>query len=191
MSIVAKQATGQLSGLTGLRAVAATMVFVHHMFPYIAFIRELHIGVVLFFVLSGFLMYYNYSTKFKELKFLPVFNYGLARIARILPTYWIVLALFFILHTVVFKSLSVPNIIFKQMFLLKGLYSAHYFDTVAQSWSLTVEFCFYALFPVMALVYSRNRWFALLLVVVPMLIGLGLGHIFRDISFYTQSKSSF
>lgn len=56
--------------LTGMRAIAAIMVFVYHNrkywrndlpWPVMRFISEWHIGVTVFFVLSGFLLAYRYQ----------------------------------------------------------------------------------------------------------------------------------
>ncbi|MEO6499619.1 MAG: hypothetical protein ABIN95_11415, partial [Mucilaginibacter sp.] len=59
--------------LTGVRAVAAYLVFISHYyyifgenFPQIVnrFLGEFHIGVTIFFVLSGFLITYRYYNNF-------------------------------------------------------------------------------------------------------------------------------
>ena len=56
--------------LTGMRAIAAIMLFVYHNrkywrndlpWPVMRFISEWHIGVTVFFVLSGFLLAYRYQ----------------------------------------------------------------------------------------------------------------------------------
>ena len=51
--------------LTGIRAIAAYMVFIHHYNTFANkglhdFFGEFHIGVTLFFVLSGFLIAHRY-----------------------------------------------------------------------------------------------------------------------------------
>ena len=76
--------------LTGYRAIAAWMVFVYHFFPFKNpnipdFVKDiagqLHMGVDMFFVLSGFLITYRYFDEnpinFKK--------YMVNRIARIYP----------------------------------------------------------------------------------------------------------
>src|SRR5690606_34174966 len=78
--------------LTGVRAIAAFMVYLHHFnpitqnnnfkYPYL-FINEFHVGVTLFFVLSGFLIAYRYS----EMNNFSFKNYFVNRFARIYPMY--------------------------------------------------------------------------------------------------------
>ncbi len=58
-----KTGLNYFNALTGLRAMAAYMVYAHHFNPIPknyavhGLVNELHIGVTLFFVLSGFLFH--------------------------------------------------------------------------------------------------------------------------------------
>lgn len=78
--------------LDGLRGVAALMVVIEHLLPDIGITRsELDFGaggVIIFFVLSGFLMGHLYLLKpfTKD----AAKGYGVARIARIVPIYFLV-----------------------------------------------------------------------------------------------------
>ena len=82
------------NALTGIRAIAAYMVFFHHYNPFVKFIysyfiysniNEFHIGVTLFFVLSGFLISFKYlnNNDFNYTK------YFINRFSRIYPIYFI------------------------------------------------------------------------------------------------------
>ena len=88
-------ATQFIPALTGYRAIAAWMIFVLHFFPFNnplapeflkSFIREWHIGVDLFFVLSGFLITFRYFDQNP----LNLKKYLVNRIARIYPMYFLV-----------------------------------------------------------------------------------------------------
>ena len=83
-------------GLTTLRAIAALMVYLHHVNPFPAkyhilglpvwgIINEFHIGVTFFFVLSGFLIanrYFDTRVSFKK--------YIWNRFTRIYPVYFLI-----------------------------------------------------------------------------------------------------
>lgn len=165
--------------LTGIRALAAFMVYIHHYNPFTVaifgqyihdFFSEFHIGVALFFVLSGFLIcnrYYdeeNFSFK----------NYFIKRFARIYPMYFL-LTTFTFLFFAVFHSqtnlVDLKNYFFNISFL-KGFSDDLKFTGIAQGWSLTVEEVFYVLAPIFFLLVKRNRLF---LVITPLFfIGIGL-----------------
>lgn len=162
----------QIPVLTGIRALAAYMVFLHHFYSSSQtaagfssgnIFNFLHIGVSLFFVLSGFLIHHNYHAEF---------SYGLSgmrtfllhRFARIVP-------LFLVLHVLTFLVLPFVEVrsIFEwlslfllNLTLLKGFWPDALFSGIPQSWSLTVEACFYLIAPF--IFYSlRNRpaWYLL------------------------------
>lgn len=99
--------------LTGIRAIAAYMVFIHHYnFFSISvfgleihnFFAEFHVGVTIFFVLSGFLItnryYLDNNFNFK--------NYLIKKFSRIYPMYFILTTLSF-----VFLQYFICNLIMK------------------------------------------------------------------------------
>ena len=88
--------------LTGIRAIAAIMIFVYHNRKYwkndlhpeiFRFCNELNLGVQLFFVLSGFLIAKSYGTKPLQ-SFNAYKRYALQRILRIMPLYWLLVTLY-------------------------------------------------------------------------------------------------
>ena len=165
--------------LTGVRALAAFMVYIHHYNPFTValfgknihdFFSEFHIGVTLFFVLSGFLIcnrYYdeeNFSFK----------DYFIKRFARIYPMYFL-LTTFTFLFFAIFHSqtnlVDLKNYFFNISFL-KGFSVDFKFTGIAQGWSLTVEEMFYVLAPIFFILIKRSK---LYLILLPMFfIGLGL-----------------
>lgn len=87
--------------LTGIRAVAALLVFLHHYGPgvpalqhplLLAVFGQCHVGVTLFFVLSGFLIANRYWSV--GLGDLPAFL--LRRAGRIVPLYLLIAAVVFV-----------------------------------------------------------------------------------------------
>ncbi|UOQ51374.1 acyltransferase family protein [Hymenobacter cellulosivorans] len=154
--------------LTGFRAVAALAVFLFH-FPPVAgtgellpdalhaLFREGHVGVSLFFTLSGFLIsrrYYHQSFSGAELR-----TYLYRRWARIYPVFFLVTTATFILDKLYQKEDAV-RLFLVNLTLVKGLLTNYAFSGVPQSWSLTTEECFYLLAPALFWLGRRasRRW---------------------------------
>lgn len=173
--------------LTGVRALAAYMVFCHHFIPtegtYLGInvgylFGELHIGVTFFFVLSGFLIHNRYSST-PSWSWAVYRNYFIARLARILPLFFILTFFTFLLLMVNGEGSAMKNsvLFFFNITLLKGLSERIKFSGIPQSWSLTVEFCFYLFAPLLftriknVLLYPRVSFILLL-------FGFGLVFIF-------------
>ncbi|WP_233234448.1 acyltransferase [Bordetella sp. LUAb4] len=82
-----------IHALTGLRAIAALLVYVrHYPVPNISFggtfMSSGYAGVTFFFVLSGFIISYNYSDRFSStLNSMEVYRFWVARCARVYPLY--------------------------------------------------------------------------------------------------------
>jgi peptidoglycan/LPS O-acetylase OafA/YrhL len=163
--------------LTGLRYIAAVFVFIHHFTPkwlpvrLYNFFGEFHIGVSIFFVLSGFLICYRYDDG-AELNKSWFKNYFLNRVARIYPMYFLITLLPVIIYHEGFK-IFLLNISF-----LRGFFKDFIFTGVWQGWSLTVEECFYLLAPIVFLL--RKRIWLWLMCVVIILSGLAITAFFKD-----------
>jgi peptidoglycan/LPS O-acetylase OafA/YrhL len=164
--------------LTGIRALAAFMVYIHHYNPFSTeffgkyihdFFSEFHIGVTIFFVLSGFLICNRY---FDEPNF-SFKNYLINRIARIYPMYFILTTLTFVFFAVVYSQNSWIDLhnYFYNISFLKGFSDDLKFSGIAQSWSLTVEEVFYFTAPLFFIFINKSRFF---LVLIPLFF-LGLG----------------
>lgn len=146
-----------ISPLTGLRAIAAYMVFFHHFPLGVELVGSVgsvmqwqsHVGVSVFFVLSGFLISYNYSVSLR-LDWSWYRAYLRNRFARIYPVYFLatVLALLYLGHRD-FETW------FMNLSLLRGFFREYYFYHIGQAWSLTVEMTFYLLVPCLILLVGR------------------------------------
>ena len=160
-----------LPALTGVRAIAAYLVYLHHYNPFtegtLAFdiTKELYTGVTLFFVLSGFLIAFRYFGQ-EKLNFRA---YMVNRIARIYPMYFLLTTATFIYihqtgagHTMNEVLVYLSNITF-----LRGYFENYKFSGVAQGWSLTVEETFYFTAPLFFLLIKKQYRNLLLL---PLLI---------------------
>jgi peptidoglycan/LPS O-acetylase OafA/YrhL len=143
--------------LTGIRWIAALAVFIHHNVrggfapqTIIGAIPELHIGVSIFFVLSGFLITYRYYNNYH---FTTRWwrDYMVARFARVYPMY----CLLTIFSFAVLGHLGNFKLLMANLTLAKGFFSDGRFSGIPQSWSLTVEECFYICAPFMWLLRKR------------------------------------
>lgn len=154
--------------LTGIRAIAALMIFVYHNRKYwkdslhpelFRWCSEFNLGVQLFFVLSGFLIAKSYGVQPLQ----SVSNYRkyiFQRFVRIMPLYWLLLTLFYLDPTFGKYHFSLPHYL-----LLQGFSSDLALDAIAQSWSLTVEMSFYILAPLLMLLLQKQIGYLLLFLV--------------------------
>lgn len=192
-----------IPALTGYRAIAAWMIFVLHFFPFNnplapeflkSFIKEWHIGVDLFFVLSGFLITFRYFDQSP----LNLKKYLVNRIARIYPMYFLVtfgIFLVFFLQNGIWNSEKTIEAILS-FTMTKALFQKYFFTAgIPQGWTLTLEELFYFTAPFyFILIRKKSVWFYMLPIVI-FLFGLGLkeisqipentwGFMQKNISFY-------
>ncbi|WP_170172700.1 acyltransferase family protein [Hymenobacter rigui] len=136
-----------------MRALAAYLVFLHHFNPFqhsaalaplANLVLEFHVGVPVFFVLSGFLITLRYSTA-------PLtqprywLRYMRNRVARIYPVYFL---LTLITYAVFWHNgLFYPLELVQSLTLTQAFFDSTKYIGIAQSWSLTVEECFYLVAP--------------------------------------------
>ena len=170
-------ASTKLDALTGLRYIAALTVLLahtshilaHDLFPrYTSIMGNLWlIGMPLFFVLSGFLMTYNYTEQFQKSWFRTTWKFYAARIARIYPVYLIALFLclgfmgaFF--HELRDRPVDVECGMERVLTLTQSwsnfmLFEGHVqprpvaYAFLGVGWSVSVEAFFYVIFPFMVL----------------------------------------
>lgn len=111
-----------------VRFIAAVMVLLFHLLLYPSGYK----GVDLFFVLSGFVMYYVCFVNKRPSSFTFLVN----RLTKIFILYWISLLALFMVH-----PFTVDNSLFSTILLLPGHNSV-----LGVSWSLSYELYFYFLF---------------------------------------------
>ncbi|MGV0607231.1 acyltransferase family protein [Mycolicibacterium sp. XJ1904] len=169
----------RVSSLTGIRAVAALLVMLTHAayttgkYPqgYIGLVySRAEIGVPIFFVLSGFLLFSPWVKAAADGRPGPsVRRYAWRRVLRIMPAYVVtVLAAYLVYH---FRTAGpnpghtweglLRNLTLTQIYTDNYLYSFLH-QGLTQMWSLAVEVAFYAVLPLLAwlllVVLCRRRW---------------------------------
>jgi peptidoglycan/LPS O-acetylase OafA/YrhL len=190
----------KLKSLTGLRFFAAIHVVLFHNLglfstlpsPIYHLIQHGYTSVSLFFILSGFILAYNYvSTDILEKESIQYF--WIARFARIYPIYLLSLFLdfpwfvYFSIKTIplVLALLKVIGVSLLSLALLQSWVPQSLGQLNAPGWSLSVEVFFYLAFPMLStrLVKqsSKNLWIlGLLLWILALLIPLLFDYIQPD-----------
>jgi peptidoglycan/LPS O-acetylase OafA/YrhL len=165
----------RIAGIEGLRAVAACSILVYHTWlysspngeftsvgPLTRFMPDLAFGVVLFFTLSGFLLFRPFAGAIIRGKPLPgVRKYLRNRALRIVPAYWVIL----VATALIFQSVLVrgadgdlhngglfdPSQLARDLLLVQN-YDPNTLGTgIGPAWSLAVEVVFYAMLPLLVL----------------------------------------
>ena len=169
----------RVASLTGIRAVAALLVMATHAayttgkytHGYVGLVySRMEIGVPIFFVLSGFLLFGPWVKAAAAGGPAPsVRRYAWHRVRRIMPAYVVtVLVAYLVYH---FRTAG-PNPGHTWMGLFRNLtltqiYTDHYLysylhQALTQMWSLAVEVAFYVVLPLLAylllVVLCRRQW---------------------------------
>jgi peptidoglycan/LPS O-acetylase OafA/YrhL len=112
---------------------------------------RLDVGVTLFFVLSGFLLYRPFvAARFEGRPPIRVRDYARRRVLRIVPAYYLALTALAIWPGLAFTGPRWTYYAFVQNYNLTWVLGG-----LGQAWSLAVEASFYVLLPVYALAMSR------------------------------------
>jgi peptidoglycan/LPS O-acetylase OafA/YrhL len=169
--------------LTGLRGIAAAWVLVFHAWQFagapalrIAAIgidftplaQCGYFGVDLFFVLSGFLLGMPFHRAAAEGRTSPsLARFWMHRCRRVLPAYWVQLAILgaacFLLDRV---QLLVPKNLIAQALLVQNLVPWPVTQLNVVYWTMPIEWDFYVVLPLLAILLKRCRWWLALAAVL-------------------------
>ncbi|HEX8854871.1 MAG TPA: acyltransferase [Thermoleophilaceae bacterium] len=179
---------GRVAALDGLRGVAALSVLVYHVWLYTTddsghpstwhdhLLRQGYLGLVLFFVLSGYLLYSPWLRAALERRGAPALcRYVRSRLARIAPGYYVALAGASVLMLTANDAPGTKLIDFSQLPLFLVFAQNWSPDTLLRldppMWTLAIEASFYVALPLIGLAAirfarSRRRQLLLLLALV-------------------------
>jgi peptidoglycan/LPS O-acetylase OafA/YrhL len=198
-----------VAGIEGLRAIAATSILVYHVWLYSSpsgrvqlgyvsrfALPHLPAGVTLFFALSGYLLYRPIAASVLATGSVPnVRSYLRNRALRILPAYWVILAVTAVVLPAALLRLSRSELVLDRLVarpdvlvgnaLLAQNYRPASLDTgIGPTWSLAVEVVFYLTLPVLGVLAAschrrarspRSRVLALLVPPAALLLLGALG----------------
>jgi peptidoglycan/LPS O-acetylase OafA/YrhL len=155
----------RFDGFDGLRALAALSVLMLHVswasgFTLRSSLGEytarLDIGVSVFFLISGFLLYRPFAMTHLSGGAAPSWKRFWGRRAlRILPAYWLALTVLAYLLHLVSMGAGFGGVI-SHYGLLQIYWPTQSFDGIPQAWSLATEVSFYLFLPFYALALSRR-----------------------------------
>jgi peptidoglycan/LPS O-acetylase OafA/YrhL len=165
---------GRFAGVEGLRGLAAGAVLVSHVYLYGSPDGQAYdlgraevltetsgmVGVVLFFTLSGFLLYRPFAAALVARSPRPsVRRYLRNRLLRIFPGYWFaLLGAGLVLRTTYLPPLelerrslaSEPEVLAANLLLVQGYFPSTSLTGIGPAWSLVVEMAFYLVLPLLA-----------------------------------------
>src|SRR6476660_8744922 len=216
--------TGEIKALSGLRIVAAVWVVLFHFRPWLeqvapgfrsALAPVLNCGaqgVDLFFMLSGFVLTWNYLDRMGEsFSIRSTLHFLWLRLARVWPVYLVTLHLalawvIFTLHVGHVPSENVDQLTavsYVRQILLVQLWFQPFFDGSSwdgPAWSISAEWLAYLLFGVLILaVFRISRatrvrgllWLAVTACLPPALLLLATGHFYTPWSWLTRIVMQF
>lgn len=169
--------------LNGIRFIAASLVIIHHveqlaslfgmesyydLIPWIEIIGKL--GVVLFFVLSGFLITFLLLTEEASTEIIQIKHFYIRRILRIWPLYFLIVTLAFLIlpniplfiipefgKDVVYQKLWLNILLFATFFPNIALSVVGKIPYASHTWSIGTEEQFYLVWPVILKYIKKNR----------------------------------
>jgi peptidoglycan/LPS O-acetylase OafA/YrhL len=210
----------RLPGIEGLRAIAAGSILIFHSWrygspdqsppqfgPLTSILPHLSLGVILFFCLSGFLLYRPFAAAVLRATPGPSIRVYLRnRMLRILPAYWVIL---FITGVVLNAALlrdgpsetELGSLASQPATLAKNVALVHSYDPqtlltgIGPAWSLVIEVAFYATLPLLAMLAvllarkARTRRGRRLATLVGPLVLLALGLLGKVLAHFVRARS--
>ena len=171
-----------IDSLTSLRFIFALMVFGAHCYvidPLFGthFFKEGFVGVSFFFILSGFIIAYNYQEKLLAHTTTRRSFWG-ARFARVYPLHWLTLLLAAVLggYVVADGTGDWWRHFFASLLLVHSYVpeADYFFSFNSPSWSLCCEQLFYLAFPLLILVAKNGRRMLWLFVACAVLVPIAM-----------------
>ena len=171
----------KLFALESLRGIAAVLVALFH-YPSSSFLYfdKGFYAVNFFFILSGFVISYNYEDKIKNFK--DIINFQIKRFFRLYPVHLFVLLIILAIQTLKFFVIEFSTLPFgteafgerynledfiSNLFLLHSIFNFNYWlSWNPASWSISTEFYTYFVFIIIFLVFQRFKFLIIFLLIL-------------------------
>ena len=160
--VVARHARFPL--IDGVRAIAALTIFAFHVFFHLGllntdllsrYLGNLNVGVPIFFVVSGFLIYRPFVAKrFAQEPSPETQPYAIRRALRIVPAYWVALVIVTLMLGLE-ASVFTPSGIVTYFGFLQVYDIGTVVGGIGQAWTLCIEVSFYIALPIWAFFARR------------------------------------
>ena len=190
----------RLYPIDALRGLAALIVAIYHFsatapgdsfslpeifelwFPHMFFIHRLFYAgtemVMLFFSISGFVFCHVYKERIRH-QSISFEAYAVARISRLLPLVWLLIAITFIIRAIFFLLVNSPMPtlydIFSGVQFMSMIVSGGGVTMLGPVWSLTPEIFAYILFFAMLRKWTHTRTETVIFSIAMVVVGLAIG----------------
>ncbi|MEC5387216.1 acyltransferase [Uliginosibacterium sp. H3] len=182
----------QIDSLTSLRGIAAWWVVVFHFRDYMwgpgsswsSWASYGYLAVDLFFVMSGFVIQLRYAEMFERLSFASCLDFMVIRLARIYPLHLFMCVVYLINPLAIhfFSQSGDISMRYDPLQYVLGLFLVQAWGLLPDygwnvpSWSISVEFAAYLMFPLLCLSLTgpRQRWWGSLGVLLSAALVLAL-----------------
>jgi peptidoglycan/LPS O-acetylase OafA/YrhL len=138
-------------------------------------------GVDIFFVISGFIIYYIHKKNNRS-----GFDFILQRMKRIIPLYWfysLVLFIFFNLFPILFNKYSTDfNHLFLSLFFLSDIFF-NKLPVYHLGWTLEIEFFYYLIFGLFIILIGNKKYFLFFIMLFIILSSWKINSIFIEFLF--------
>lgn len=182
----------RLDALTGIRGVAAWLVVFYHIRasvlqivpqPVIDFFAKGYLAVDLFFVLSGFVLWYTYGERLSEGGRAQVWPFLWRRFARVWPLHAFILTIFVALAAALALAGNPnPRYLFAELplhlLLIQSWGLTDHLRWNDPAWSISTEFAAYLVFPLIAAAARWERMSAATLLAIALALCAGIAALF-------------
>lgn len=176
---------GRILGLDGIRAYAVMMVVVTHLHlfiqwhndrsPLYSLVKGTN-GVIIFFILSGFLITHLLFLEHKKTGTVNLKQFIIRRALRIFPAFYLFIMTLLLLGFFVDTNTTPKQLFMTAIYWFNHTPRTEYNSIVGHTWSLAAEEHFYIIWPVIFLILSKakNRNLSITIALIAMIYSLQL-----------------